>query len=61
MSKRAQTADVERGWVGGVECGEGLGVQAVMRDGAVQAMWGMVNSGMVGWVVGVWFLSTRLG
>ena len=26
-------------WVGaGVECGEGLGVRAVMRDGAVQAM-----------------------
>ena len=26
-------------WAGaGVECGEGLGVRAVMRDGAVQAM-----------------------
>ena len=29
-----------RCWGPGVECGEGLGVRAVMRDGAVQAMWG---------------------
>ena len=41
------------GMGGGVECGEGLGVQAVMRDGAVHS--GAGNEGWLrdGWGVGV--------
>jgi len=50
------------GMGGGVECGEGLGVQAVMRDGAVHS-----GAGNEGWLrdggMGgeFWYLSARFG